>query len=69
MGRTRPAAWFNLIGYWVLGLPLAAWLALSLDFGLAGVWWGLCLGLAVVAACLVLWIRVRGPNRVEALSL
>jgi len=21
MGRTRPAAWFNLLGYWILGLP------------------------------------------------
>ena len=27
MGRTRPAALFNLVGYYVLGLPVAWWLA------------------------------------------
>lgn len=61
MGRTRPAAWFNLLGYWVLGLPLGAWLAFRVEMGLAGIWWGLCLGLAVVSALLVLEVRVRGP--------
>lgn len=61
MGRTRPVAWFNLAAYWALGLPLGAWLALRQGWGLPGIWWGLCLGLAVVAAALVLWIRARGP--------
>jgi MATE family multidrug resistance protein len=61
MGRTRPAAVFNLISYWLLGLPIGTWLALGTDMGLAGIWWGLCIGLATVAALLVLWIRVRGP--------
>jgi len=62
MGETRPAAWFNLVGYWVLGLPLGGWLAFRADWGLAGIWWGLCLGLAIVAGSLVLWIRARGPG-------
>jgi MATE family multidrug resistance protein len=63
MGRTRPAAVFNAISYWLLGLPLGWWLGLHAGWGLAGIWWGLCLGLAVVAVLLVLWIRVRGPAR------
>jgi MATE family multidrug resistance protein len=63
MGRTRPAAVFNGISYWLLGLPLGWWLGLRAGWGLAGIWWGLCLGLAVVALLLVLWIRVRGPAR------
>lgn len=62
MGRTRPVAWFNLFAYWVVGLPVGGWLALQRDFGLAGIWWGLCLGLAVVAVSLLAWIRVRGPE-------
>jgi len=69
MGRTRPVAWFNLVAYWVLGLPIGGWLALEEGWGLsgrglglAGIWWGLCLGLAIVATCLVLWIRFRGPE-------
>ncbi|MGH0035279.1 MAG: MATE family efflux transporter [Myxococcota bacterium] len=61
MGRTRPAAWFNLVGWWVLALPLAAWLTLETGAGLQGVWWALCFGLAVVATAMVLWIRARGP--------
>jgi multidrug resistance protein, MATE family len=68
MGRTRPAALFNLISYWLLGIPLGAWLALRAGWGLAGVWWGLCLGLAAAAALLVAWIRWRGPDRASALK-
>jgi MATE family multidrug resistance protein len=63
MGRTRPAAWFNLFGYWALGLPLGAWLAFRAGWGLLGIWWGLCFGLAVVAVSLVLFVRARGPAR------
>jgi MATE family multidrug resistance protein len=63
MGRTRPAALFNLLGYWVLGLPLGAWLGLRAGWGLGGIWWGLAIGLAVVATGLVLWIHWRGPAR------
>ena len=63
MGRTRPAAWFNLLGYWLLGLPLGYWLAFRSGWGLHGIWWGLCLGLAIVAVSLVLFVRARGPAR------
>ena len=68
MGNTRPAALFNLLGYWILGLPLGWWLAFEGGQGLAGVWWGLALGLLVVAVCLVAWIRRRGPTRGSALA-
>jgi MATE family multidrug resistance protein len=69
MGRTRPAAYFNLIGYWVLALPLGGWLALRTDWRLEGLWWGLCFGLAVVAMLLVLAVRFRGPATVEVAEL
>jgi MATE family multidrug resistance protein len=61
MGRTRPAAVFNLIAYWILGLPGGAWLAFRSSLGLSGIWWGLCFGLAVVAVSLVFWLARRGP--------
>lgn len=67
MGRTRPAALFNLVGYYALGLPLAAWLGRPERLGLVGIWWGLALGLAVVAALSVAWVAVRGPARATAL--
>ena len=71
MGRTRPAAVFNVMGYWLLGLPLGWWFGVRTGW-LGGLWWGLVLGLATVAFSLILWIRVRGPDtlapgdRVEA---
>ncbi len=64
MGRTLSAAAFNVLGYWVLGLPVGIWLSLERGWGLAGIWWGLVLGLGVVATSLVVWIRVRGPATV-----
>ena len=63
MGRTRPAALFNLVGYYALGLPLAAWLGRPERLGLIGIWWGLALGLAVVAGLSVVWVAFRGPAR------
>lgn len=58
VGATRPAAVFNLVGYYVIALPLAA-LAVWAGMGVQGLWWGLCLGVALVAGALVWWIRRR----------
>jgi MATE family multidrug resistance protein len=64
MGRPRATAVFNFFGYYILGVPLGYALAYHTSEGLGGIWWGLCLGLAVVAVSLVLWIRARGPATV-----
>jgi MATE family multidrug resistance protein len=61
MGQTRPAAVFNLLGYYALALPLAWWLGVRLGLGLPGIWWGLALGLATIALALVGWIARHGP--------
>jgi MATE family multidrug resistance protein len=66
MGRTRPAAAFNLLGYWLLGLPGGAWLAFAGGWGIAGIWWGLCVGLGVVATSLVYWVHWFGPASLVA---
>lgn len=65
MGRTRPAAVFNLVGYYVLALPFAWLLGFRGHMGLQGVWWGLCLGLATVALLLVAWNWKRGPAHLD----
>jgi MATE family multidrug resistance protein len=59
VGKTRPAAIFNLIGFWPLALPLGWYLAFPGHMGLAGIWWGLLLGLACVASGLMIyWKRL-----------
>lgn len=63
MGRTRPAALFHLVGFYLLALPMAWFLGFRLGWGLAGIWWGLALGLGAVALALVIWIWRRGPAR------
>ena len=67
MGRTRPAAAFNLVGYYVLGLPIAAWLGTRERLGLAGIWWGLAAGLFAVGVLAVWWVRKFGPRTAAAL--
>lgn len=61
MGRTVPAAMFNLVGFYLVALPLAWLLAFESDLGLAGIWWGLASGLTAVAAMALVWVHRRGP--------
>lgn len=61
MARPMPATLMNVIGYWVIALPVGGYLALYTPWGLRGLWAGLCLGLVVVALGLVLWLRKNRP--------
>ncbi|MEK7388753.1 MAG: MATE family efflux transporter [Elusimicrobiota bacterium] len=53
LGSTRRPFAINLIGYWLIGLPLGLGLCFGLRQGATGLWMGLAAGLAVVA--LLLW--------------
>ncbi|MGH1346482.1 MAG: MATE family efflux transporter [Nannocystales bacterium] len=59
VGSTRPAAVFNLVAYYALGLPLGIALTFGLGWGLRGLWTGLAVGLAIVAGILLWWIFTR----------
>ncbi len=61
MGKTVPAALIYLLGFYAVALPLAYVLGVRGGYGLAGVWWGLAVGLTLVAGLLVFWIHRRGP--------
>jgi MATE family multidrug resistance protein len=58
-GDTAVPAFVNFLGYWVIGLPVSYLLAFPGGLGYTGLWWGLVIGLAVVALVLVLRIRWR----------
>lgn len=75
-GNTRTAMFANLVGYWVLGLPLGWLLCFKFHWGAVGMWAGLCLALMVIGVALLLaWYMaikemteaiVVKPGRVEA---
>lgn len=50
---TGPMA-VTFAAYWLVALPLGAWLAFTRHQGAAGMWWALALGLGVAALLLVL---------------
>ena len=58
LGHTRWPMMVNLLGYWMLGLPVSALLGLRLGLGPIGLWWGLVLGLGVVATSLLVRVRI-----------
>ena len=52
-GNTRVPMLANLIGYWIIGLPLGAFLCFKLKLGAVGMWVGLCLALVLIGSALV----------------
>jgi MATE family multidrug resistance protein len=58
LGQTRVAMTGNLLGYWVIGLPVSYYLCFIAGWGPVGLWWGLVLGLGLVAAFLLIRVRL-----------
>ncbi|MCX5590927.1 MATE family efflux transporter [Alcaligenes endophyticus] len=56
---TRTPMLLALLGYWVLGVPIGAFLAFKLGMGGVGIWIGLITGLSIVAVLLTLRWRHR----------
>lgn len=58
LGETRIPMLANLVGYWILGLPLGFFLCFALHWGIYGLWIGLTLALIVISMWLILrWRR------------
>lgn len=56
LGDVRTPLLVHLLGFWVIGLPLGAFLSFGCDVGVTGPWWGLVAGLSVGAT--ILTVRV-----------
>jgi MATE family multidrug resistance protein len=69
MGRPQVAALINLLGYYVLALPLAYLLAFRMGLGLLGIWLALAVGLLAVAGSLLFWIRRTARTPIAELQL
>jgi MATE family multidrug resistance protein len=70
-GNTRIAMLADFVGWYVLGLPLGAWLCFGMGWGVRGLWYGLSAGLISIACVLaVAWrFRVRAIEREMAAAL
>ena len=56
---TRTPMLINVLGFWLIGLPVGMWLGIRQQLGPSGLWWGLTTGLVVVAFALLLRVRHR----------
>lgn len=66
-GDTKYAFYANVVGHWCVGLPIALLLGFKGGLGIAGLWWGLCAGLTVVA--ILLFVRFEKLSRGEIVPL
>jgi MATE family multidrug resistance protein len=58
-GNTRAPMLTNLLGYWMIGLPLGAVLGFKFGLGAVGFWTGLCVALILIGSILlVVWHRL-----------
>jgi MATE family multidrug resistance protein len=53
LGDTRMPLLVNVVGFWCIGIPVSLWLGFGQGYGAVGLWWGLVVGLFVVAAFLI----------------
>jgi MATE family multidrug resistance protein len=63
---TRVPMVLATIGYWGIGFGLGQHLAFARGMGAVGLWWGLCIGLAVVAMSLTVRFGLRTAGRKQA---
>ena len=58
LGETRAPMVANLAGHWLVGLPVSYLLCFVVGWGVAGLWWGLTVGLVLVSIALIqVWRR------------
>lgn len=60
MQDTQGPMWITMLAYWMIAFPVGLYLARYTDFGAAGVWIGLIVGLTV--ACVLLLLRLYSNN-------
>ena len=66
LGETRVPMFANLVGYWLMGLPLGLTLCFVIGWGVYGLWTGLTLALVVIALALMARWRRDSARELQA---
>ncbi|HEY8996439.1 MAG TPA: MATE family efflux transporter, partial [Edaphobacter sp.] len=66
-GNTHAGLYVQLLGYWLVGLPVGCWLGFHLHHGAVGLWLGLCTGL-IVAGVLLTTVWRHTARRMETIK-
>lgn len=69
LGDTRVPMLVGALGFWCIGIPVSLWLGFGLGFGAVGLWWGLVVGLVMVAAFLMARVWQRAQRDLERLVI
>jgi MATE family multidrug resistance protein len=69
LGDTRMPMIVNVFGFWCIGMPVSLWLGFGLDYGAVGLWWGLVVGLIIVAVFLIARVRQREQHGLERIII
>eukprot|EP01129_Flabellula_baltica_P001544 TRINITY_DN11506_c0_g1_i1.p1 TRINITY_DN11506_c0_g1~~TRINITY_DN11506_c0_g1_i1.p1 ORF type:complete len:491 (-),score=85.01 TRINITY_DN11506_c0_g1_i1:6-1445(-) len=56
VGRPNIGAIVNLIGHWIIGIPLGALFAFVLNMSIFGMWWSLCIALVLICVVYIVYI-------------
>jgi multidrug resistance protein, MATE family len=59
VGDTRTPMIVAMVGYWLIGIPVSAYLGLHIGTGATGLWWGLVIGLGIVAILLLIRVHLK----------
>ncbi len=68
IGDTTFTFWANMVGHWLIGLPVAWLLGVRGTHGVVGLWWGLSVGLTAVAVALVVRFLLTTRKPVAAIE-
>ncbi|WP_418604395.1 MATE family efflux transporter [Hwangdonia sp.] len=64
-GDTKTPTYINFVCFWLLQLPFAYVIAITLDFGPAGVFWAITLAEVLIAIIAIIWFKKGHWKRVE----
>lgn len=69
LGDTRTPMIINVVGFWCIGIPVSLWLGFGRGHGAVGLWWGLVVGLVIVAALLLVRVRRREKHGLQRIII